>query len=75
MLLHSTLVVIFALPTLISGSLFRRPVGRDAHDFKYLARADTGDASTPPARTPGMLRVVENSGVCGAVVSFDMHPL
>jgi len=33
-----------------------------AHNFKNLARAVSGNASTPP--TPGKLRVVENSGVC-----------
>ncbi|KAN0107695.1 carboxypeptidase S1 [Russula decolorans] len=33
---------------------------RDSRDFKALAEAVSGDAS----RTPGKLRVVENSGVC-----------
>jgi len=70
MLLRSTLVVMFALPALISGGLVRR--GRLAHDFKNLPR---DDASTPPSRTPGKLRVVENSGVCGEVILLVMHPL
>src|SRR5713101_3296145 len=72
MLLRSTLVVMFALPALISGSVVRR---RDAHDLKNLARASTGDALIPPTRTPGKLRVVENSGICGEVVLFVMRPL
>jgi hypothetical protein len=71
----------FALPTLISGG-GQIPVvngtiggvpqsssgGRKALD---LAEAVSGDDSTP--RTPGKLRVVENSGVCGRVIcSLDI---
>ena len=71
MLLRSTLFAVFALPTLISGRLVRRP---DDHDYrlKTLPRAVSGDALT--RRTPGSLRVVENSGVCGRVILFVMHP-
>ena len=70
MLLRSTLVAVFALPALISGG--KLPiVRRQAHDFKNQARADSGDASTP---IPGKLRVVENSGVCGRVIFFVIHP-
>ena len=65
MLLSSTLVVIFALPALINGGPINGVIGGvtspGAHDFKIRA----GAASTP---TPGRLRVVENSGVCGAVM-------
>ena len=72
MLLRSTLVAVFALPALISGSLVRRP-GADARDFRSLPRSVSADALT--RRTPGKLRVVENSGVCGRVVLFVTHPL
>jgi hypothetical protein len=72
MLLRSTLVVVFALPALISGGqipVVNRTIGghgvprarRDSLDPRALAEAVSGDAS----RTPGKLRVVENSGVCG----------
>jgi hypothetical protein len=78
MLLRSALVAMFALPALISGGQIPAvngttggvPLSLDAQD---LAEAASGDASTP--RTPGKLRVVENSGVCGGVILFVMHPL
>jgi hypothetical protein len=66
MVLSSTLIAIFALPALINGGQIPVVGGviggvpsPGAHDFKNLA----GAASAP--RTPGKLRVVENSGVCG----------
>ena len=74
MLLHSALAAIFALPTLISGGQFPVVNGtiggvpHDASEFKDLAEAVSGDAPTP--RTPGKLRVVENSGVCGGAILF-----
>jgi len=77
MLLRSTLVAMFALPPLISGgqipvvngTIGGVPHGYDALDSKNLAEAvSSSDASTP--RTPGKLRVVENSGVCGVVILF-----
>ena len=83
MLLRSTLVAMFALPTLISGGqipVVNGTIGgvpnrgsRDGLDFKDPAEAVPGNAST--LRTPGKLRVVENSGVCGGVILFVMHPL
>ena len=79
MLLRSTLFAMFALPAvpaLISSSQFPVvPRRRNVHGFKKLARAVSGDAQTP--RTPGNLRVVENSGVCGGVILFGsaMHPV
>jgi hypothetical protein len=71
----------FALPALISGgqipvangAIGGVPHRRDAHGFKNRAEAVSSDALTP--RTPGKLRVVENSGVCGEVITFVMHPL
>jgi hypothetical protein len=63
-----TLVAIFALPVLINGDqpavdgVVGDVPSPGAHDFKNLA----GAAST--SRTPGKLRVVENSGVCGGVI-------
>jgi hypothetical protein len=73
MLLRSTLITILTLPVLISGSQIPAVNGviggvpaPDARNVKNLARA------TPP--TPGKLRVVENSGVCGEVILFAIHP-
>ena len=79
MLLRSTLVAIFALPTLISGGQIPVVDGviggvpsPSAHDFKDLAGSVSGNVSTPP--TPGKLRVVENSGVCGRSFCFPRIP-
>jgi hypothetical protein len=75
MLLRSTLVAMFAFPTLISvvnGIISGLP-RRRALGFRDLAETVSGNASTPP--TPGKLRVVENSGVCGGVILFATHPL
>lgn len=83
MFLRSALVTIFSLPALISGSLIPA-VGRDVGGVpssdnasnlthRNLARSGPGN---PSARTPGKLRgVVENSGICGEVFSFNAHPL
>lgn len=73
MLLRSTLIAIVALPALISGrhipaargTIGGVPRGRYARDDVNLREVATGHASTP--QTPGKLRVVENSGVCGEV--------
>ena len=81
MLLRSALVTILALPALISGNQIPAVGGviggvpsPGTHIVKNLARAASGDASAPP--TPGKLRVVENSGVCGGVVILSVtHPL
>jgi hypothetical protein len=78
MLLISALAAIFALPTLINGGQIPVVDGviggvpsPGAHNFKNLAGAVSSNASTPP--TPGKLRVVENSGVCGE--SFCLLPI
>jgi hypothetical protein len=85
MFFRSALVAILALPALVSGG--QLPVvdgvidgvpSPGAHNFKNLARAVSGNASTPP--TPGKLRVVENSGVCGESfcllrIPFHIHTL
>jgi len=82
MLLHSVLITIYALPALIRGKQIPVVDGvvggvpsPGARNFKNLARDVSGNASTPP--TPGKLRVVENSGVCGGVILFGsaMHPV
>ena len=63
-----TLVAIFALPALIYGGQVpvvdgvTGGVPYGAHDYTNPA----GVTSTP--LTPGKLRVVENSGVCGEVI-------
>jgi hypothetical protein len=70
MLFRSALVTILASPALIRGGQIPAVDGviggvpsSGARNFKNLGRAVSGDASTPP--TPGKLRVVEKSGVCG----------
>jgi hypothetical protein len=72
MLLRSVLVSIFALPMLISGSQFPIVDG-------VVGGVPSPDAWTPkgafhddsdPTTTPGKLRVVENSGICGGVILF-----
>jgi hypothetical protein len=75
MLLSSTLIAILALPSLVNGGQAPAVGGiiggvssPGAHDFEILAAA----ASTP--QTPGKLRVVENSGVCGEVIYFASIP-
>ena len=68
MLLLSVLALAFVLPTVVNG---RIPVvdgviggvrSSDLSTVKTLKDAVDADAT---ARTPGKLRVVENSGVCG----------
>jgi hypothetical protein len=68
MLLLSVLALAFVLPTVVIG---RIPVvdgvtggvrSSDLRKVKTLKDAVDADAT---ARTPGKLRVVENSGVCG----------
>jgi hypothetical protein len=85
MLFRSALVAILALPALINGNQIPTLDGviggvpsPGAHNFKNLAGAVSGNASTPP--TPGKLRVVENSGVCGESfcllrIPFHIHTL
>jgi hypothetical protein len=79
MLLSSTLVAIFALPALINGGQIPVVDGviggvpsPGAHDFKSLAGAISANTSTPP--TPGKLRVVEKSGVCGGLFVYYASP-
>ena len=79
MLLHFVLVAISALPTLISGNQIPAAnvvIGgvptSDTRNFKTPKRAFS---NYTPITTPGKLRVVENSGVCGAIILFKTHPL
>jgi hypothetical protein len=81
MLLRSVFVTIFALPALITGlqvPVVNGVVGGvpspHACDFKTQNEALSNNA-VRPVPTPGKLRVVENSGICGEVISFAMHPL
>lgn len=68
MLIRSALVLAFALPTLTGGKISPiddviRGVGSPgAGTVKALRESDNTISLTP---TPGKLRVVENSGVCG----------
>jgi hypothetical protein len=72
MLLRFAFLTIFALPALIRGGQFPIADGvvggvpsPDAHDFK-TPKGAFDDASAPaPTPTPGKLRVVEKSGICG----------
>ena len=82
MFFRTALVTILALPALVSGGqipVVDRVIGGvpsesgGTHNFKNLELAVSDDSSTPP--TPGKLRVVENSGVCGEVTLFVTHPL
>ena len=70
MLLLSVLALAFVLPTVVIGKI---PVvdgviggvrSSDLSKVKTRAFKDAVDANAT-ARTPGKLRVVENSGVCG----------
>ena len=81
MLFHSVFVAIFSLPALIRSH--QVPVANgvidgvpfpDACEIKTQNEAFSNNA-VPPVLTPGKLRVVENSGVCGEVISFATHPL
>lgn len=82
MLLHCVLITIFALPALISGAeagqfpTINGVIGGvpppDARTFKTLSKAFENAASPT---TPGKLRVVENSSVCGTVMFFTTHSL
>ena len=79
MLLPSVLLVISVLPRLISGYQFPSLDGviggvppTNALTFKTQNGALANDSSS---RTPGKLRVVENSGVCGAFILCMTHPL
>ena len=75
MLLLSALIVISALPALISGSqipIVNQVTGGGPHPNDGTFRAaKEASANSAPARTPGKLRVVENSGVCGAVILYE----
>ena len=81
MLLHFVLVAISALPALISGNQI--PVTNGVIGGVPSESSNTRNLKTPkralsndiPATTPGKLRVVENSGVCGAIILFTTHPL
>ena len=82
MLLHSVLITIFVLPALIGGAqggqfptvngVIGGVPSRDARTFKTLSEAFENAASPT---TPGKLRVVENSGVCGTVIFFTTRSL
>jgi hypothetical protein len=81
MLPSFTLVAIFALPQLINGGQIPVVDGviggvsaPGANNFKNLAGEVSDIASTPP--TPGKLRIVEKSGVCGesfCLLSIPFH--
>jgi len=74
MLILSTLVLAFALPALISGRvpLVDGVIGgvrpQDTSKVKSL-NEDATTSTNAPVRTPGKLRVVDNSGVCGEFFS------
>jgi hypothetical protein len=77
MLLRSVLIVISVLPALISGNQFpivNQVIGDVPHpDGCNFGTPKGASANNAPAPTPGKLRVVENSGVCGAVIFFTTH--
>ena len=75
MLLLSVLALAFVLPTVVTGRIPRVDgvIGgvrsSDLSTVKTLKDAVDADAT---ARTPGKLRVVENSGVCGKCGLFTI---
>jgi hypothetical protein len=74
MLFLSALVSALALPALISGKvpLVDGVIGGVRPQDSNKIKSPNEDATTStnaPARTPGKLRVVENSGVCGKCFS------
>ena len=69
MLVPSVLALVFVLPMVVTG---RIPLvhgvigGVGSSDLsKVKTLQDGADANSTTARTPGKLRVMENSGVCG----------
>ena len=73
MLVLSVLALVFVLPTVVTGRipLLNGVVGGVGSSYlsKVKTLRETVDANTP-ARTPGKLRVVENSGICGKCSLF-----
>ena len=72
----SVLALAFVLPTVVTGSipLVDRVIGgvRSPDSSKVKTLKGAVDASAP-ARTPGELRVVEHSGICGECSLFSSH--
>jgi hypothetical protein len=82
MLVRSALVLALALPALVSGRFpvvggvigGVRPADGDVSELKTSKESVAAAAADSPARTPGKLRVVENSGVCGKVPFCLVEP-
>jgi hypothetical protein len=81
MLLLFVLITVSVFPGLISGTQFPTINGviggvpsSDARTSKILS-ASGAFANDASPTTPGKLRVVENSGVCGAFVFHTTYPL
>lgn len=76
MFVLSVLALVFVLPSVVTGrmTLVDGVIGDiDSSDLgKVKTLKDAVDANAT-ARTPGKLRVVENSGVCGKCVLFRDH--
>jgi len=73
MLVLSVLALVFVLPAVVTGRipLLNGVVGGVGSSYlsKVKTLRETVDANAP-ARTPGKLRVVENSGICGKCSLF-----
>ncbi len=71
MFVLSVLAFVFVLPTVVTGRipLVDGVIGGVPHLGKVKTFKDAVDANAT-ARTPGKLRVVENSGVCGKCSLF-----
>ena len=76
MLVRPALLTIFALPALITSKQIPLTNGvfggveyPDASEVKTLKEFVSGSASPV---TPGKLRVVENSGICGGCISMPV---
>jgi hypothetical protein len=80
MLIHSAFVLAFALPTLLGAKKIspmdgiKGDVGSSDAGTVKISRdsiSPSPNNTISPARTPGKLRVVENSGVCGRSILIN----
>jgi hypothetical protein len=79
MLVSIALLLAFALPALVGGKIplvdgVIGGVGSSDHDAGKYEASEEATTANAPARTPGKLRVVENSGVCGTCILFVGRP-
>jgi len=74
MLVPSVLALVFVLPTVVTGRFLLVDGvigGVGSSDLSKVKTVQDAVDADPAARTPGKLRVVENSGVCGECNLFS----